>query len=237
VDAFLPVSAAVAETLGLARRGLPFEVLPNVGVESENGRPSEADPELLARLPPDGFVLFLGDATEDKGAPALLEAYSGLEERPPLVFIGRPFALAPLRPAPDVHVLGAWPHAAALEAVARCSMLVSPSLVPETFGLAALEAMAYGRPVIASRIGGLPELVADGETGTLVPPGDVASLRAAIAELAADGSRRDAFGRAGKERAKLYSPARIVPRLENVYRSVVERRAAARSPEAADVGD
>jgi glycosyltransferase involved in cell wall biosynthesis len=236
VDMFLPVSGAVAETLRLERRGLPFEVLPNIAAESENGLPVAADPELVARLPKDGFVLFLGDATDDKGASALLEAHLGLDERSPLVFIGRPFALTGRSRPPDVHVLGPWPHDSALEAVARCSMLVSPSLVPETFGLAALEAMARARPVVASRIGGLQELVADGETGTLVPPGDVPSLRAAIAELAADRARREAFGRAGRERAKLYSWTRIVPRLEEVYGALIEgRRAASRNPGATDV--
>ena len=185
---------------------------------------------MLALLPEDGFVLFLGDATEDKGARVLLDAHASLDNAPPLVFVGRAFVLGDRHRPPNVYVLGPWPHASALEAVRRCSMLVSPSLVPETFGMAALEAMSYGRPVIASSIGGLPELVVDGVTGLLVPPGDPNALRAALAELAGDPARRDTLGRAGKTRAELYSASRIVPRLEEVYGSLLASKASRLAP-------
>jgi glycosyltransferase involved in cell wall biosynthesis len=218
VDMYLPVSGAVADALGLARRGLPFEVIPNLIPErSHNGLPG-ADPALLDRLPAGDFLLFLGDASVDKGARVLLDAYTMLEDAPPLVFIGRPLAAAHERSGTNVHVLGIWPHATALEAVRRCSMLVVPSLVRETFGMVALEAMAMGRPVVAARSGGLGELVVDGETGVLVPPGDAPALRDAIAGLLAEPARREALGRAGTERAASYSAPHVVPRVERVYR-------------------
>jgi glycosyltransferase involved in cell wall biosynthesis len=97
-------------------------------------------------------------------------------------------------------------------------MLIVPSLVPETFGMVALEAMTMGRPVVAARLGGLSELVVDGETGMLVPPGHAPALRDAIAALLGDPSRREAMGRAGRERAASYSAREIVPRVERVYR-------------------
>lgn len=217
VDLYLPVSGAVAEALGLERRGLPFEVIPNlIPARSDNGG-RRADEALLSRLPAGDFLLFLGDASADKGTRVLLDAHAMLDAPPPLVFIGRPFALELERGHENVHVLGPWPHAAVLEAVRRSTMLVAPSLVPETFGMAALEAMAMGRPVVAARSGGLGELVVDGETGVLVPPGDARALRDAIAALLSDPSRREAMGRAGSERAALYSAAEIVPRVERVY--------------------
>ncbi|MFN6980081.1 MAG: glycosyltransferase family 4 protein, partial [Gemmobacter sp.] len=74
-----------------------------------------------------------------------------------------------------------------------CDIYVQPSRA-EAFGLGVAEAMAAGRPVIASRAGGLPELVAEGETGLLVPPGDPAALAAAIGRLAGDGGLRAAMG-------------------------------------------
>ena len=76
----------------------------------------------------------------------------------------------------------------------RAEVVVVPSF-GEGFGMVALEAMERGRPVIASDVGGLPEIVADGRTGLLVPPGDVEALARAIAELAGDPARAADDGR------------------------------------------
>lgn len=87
-----------------------------------------------------------------------------------------------------------WPLWAATD------IAVAPSTAPESFGLVAVEAMAMGRAVIASRNGGLAEIVDDGATGRLVAPGDAAGLAQAIRELAADPARRLAMGQAGREK-------------------------------------
>ena len=217
VDMYLPVSQAVAERLQLAARGVPHEVIPNLA------RPSQADhvdvdQSDLGQLPSGDFILFLGDAVEDKGIHVLMQAYAMLDEPPPLVLIGRS------EDVPDsdgVVRLGPLPHAAALEAARRALFLVVPSIVPETFGIAALEAMALGKPVVASRIGGLPELVVDGETGRLVPPGDVRALATALEELVARPATRAAMGEAAKVRAERFTPTEVLPRLERVYGSLI----------------
>jgi glycosyltransferase involved in cell wall biosynthesis len=219
VDMYLPVSRAVADSVGLARRGLPFEVIPNLISERNNGGPA-VDPALLAQLPAGDFLLFLGDGSIDKGARVLLDAYELLEDPPPLVLIGRQLALAHERRRANVHILGTWPHAAALEALRRCSLLIAPSLWTEACPMVALEAMEMGRPLVAARSGGLSELVADGETGILVPPGDAPALRAAIRALLAEPARREAMGRAAAERGRSYSAREIIPRVERVYRSL-----------------
>jgi glycosyltransferase involved in cell wall biosynthesis len=77
-------------------------------------------------------------------------------------------------------------------------MLMPSTMASESFGVAALEAAAHARPVIASRVGGVPEVVIDGQTGLLVPPGDEQALADAILELAADPRRREAMGLAGR---------------------------------------
>ncbi|HUG00082.1 MAG TPA: glycosyltransferase family 4 protein [Ilumatobacter sp.] len=84
-----------------------------------------------------------------------------------------------------------------------CDLMAFPTQpgFGEGFGLAALEAMAAGRPVIASEIDSLPEIVKHGSTGLLVPPGDVAGWTSAIARLAGDYATAEAFGRAGRRRA------------------------------------
>jgi glycosyltransferase involved in cell wall biosynthesis len=87
------------------------------------------------------------------------------------------------------------------EIVQAFDIVAVPSRV-EPFGLSSLEAMAAGRPVVASRVGGIPEVVIDRQTGTLVPPGDASALAAAIAPLLKDPLTRDALGREGRRRAE-----------------------------------
>jgi glycosyltransferase involved in cell wall biosynthesis len=221
VDMYLPVSRTVAERLGLAERGLPFEVIPNLLPVQEEAPATASEQTLLAGLPEPGFILFLGDATHDKGAVVLREAHRMLEQPPPLVFIGRPIDVGGSDRDRGVLVLGPWPHRAALEAVRRCSMVVAPSIVPETFGIGVLEAMRSGKPVVASRLGGLAELVVDHETGRLVPPDDPAALRGAISALLDDRPALESMGCAAAERARLYSADRVAPRVEHVYRSLL----------------
>ena len=79
----------------------------------------------------------------------------------------------------------------------RAAVVVVPSR-REGYGVVAREAMAYGRPVVATRVGGLVDAVEDGVTGLLVPPGDVAALRRALEQLLADGTRRSDLGRAAR---------------------------------------
>jgi len=84
--------------------------------------------------------------------------------------------------------------------MAGCSVGVIPSLGSEAVSRAALEWMSLGRPVVASRVGGLPDLVEDGETGLLVAPGDSAALAEALESLLLDPRKAAAYGRAGRSR-------------------------------------
>ena len=83
----------------------------------------------------------------------------------------------------------------------RAAFTVAPSLLPESFGIVALEAAAAGKPTIASALGGLADVVVDGETGFLVPPGDVEGLRGALERLAGDPALRERMGEAARARA------------------------------------
>ncbi|MGY2066447.1 glycosyltransferase [Blastococcus sp. SYSU DS0619] len=95
----------------------------------------------------------------------------------------------------------------------------------EPFGITPLEAMACGRPVVATAVGGLQDTVADGVTGDLVPPRDPERLGAVLAALLADDDRRAAYGAAGVQRARArYRWARVVADTEIVYRQVLARR-------------
>jgi glycosyltransferase involved in cell wall biosynthesis len=106
----------------------------------------------------------------------------------------------------------------------RAEIVVVPSF-GEGFGMVALEAMERGRAVIASDVGGLPELVAAGETGLVVPAGDPAALAGAIVELARDPARTAALGAAGRERAlSAFSQERCTERTEILYLTGARRR-------------
>lgn len=135
-------------------------------------------------------VLFVGRLAAEKGIGDLAAATVGLE----LVVVGD----GPLRHLVP-ETLGFLPREALSAHYARAAVVVCPSR-REGFGLVCAEAMAHARPVVATAVGGLAELVADGETGFLVPPGDPQALRAAIDRLLGDAELRRRMGRAGRER-------------------------------------
>ena len=91
----------------------------------------------------------------------------------------------------------------------------------EAWGLAALEAMAHGIPVVASRVGGLPEMIEANESGWLVAPGDAGELAAAIERAAADRETLRAMGMRARERAKRFSLEETAERTEAFYRRLL----------------
>jgi glycosyltransferase involved in cell wall biosynthesis len=116
------------------------------------------------------------------------------------------------------------PHDELERLYARAAVVVLPSH-REGLPLCVLEAMAHGRPVVASAVGGIPELVEDGVTGFLVPAGDVRALRAALDRLLADPVLRRRLGREARRRvAQRCSRDRVVAATMDVYAARGERR-------------
>ena len=151
------------------------EIPPQVGEEAE---------------PPE--VLYAGRLSPEKGVLELVEAARGMD----LVVAGD----GPLRPrVPGAR--GFVPHDELQRLYARAAVVVCPSR-REGFGVACLEAMAHARPVVATAVGGLRDMVVDGETGVVVPARDPAALRAALERLLADRALRRRLGGAGRERAR-----------------------------------
>jgi glycosyltransferase involved in cell wall biosynthesis len=149
--------------------------------------PAEVGPEAE---PPE--VLYAGRLSAEKGVLELVEAARGL----PLVVAGD----GPLRfRVPGAR--GFVPHDELQSLYARAAVVACPSR-REGFGVACLEAMAHGRPVVATGVGGLRDLVVDGETGLVVPPRDPAALREALERLLGDPGLRRRLGAAGRERAR-----------------------------------
>jgi colanic acid/amylovoran biosynthesis glycosyltransferase len=137
-------------------------------------------------------VLYAGRLSPEKGVLELVEAARGLN----LIVAGD----GPLRPrVPGAR--GFVPHDELQKLYARAAVVACPSR-REGFGVACLEAMAHARPVVATAVGGLRDLVVEGETGLVVPPRDPQALRAALERLLAEPALRKRLGAAGRERAR-----------------------------------
>jgi phosphatidyl-myo-inositol dimannoside synthase len=202
-----PASAVicVSETLEAAVRttGLEAVVIPNgVRVPEEVGPPAEP-----------AEVLYVGRLSPEKNIDTLLEAVGDLN----LVVAGD----GPLRDWVP-HALGAVPHTEVERLLERASVVVAPC-EREGFGLAAAEAMAFARPVVAAAGGALLDLVTDGETGLLVPPRDASAMREAVERLLGDRELRERLGRAGRESArKRFGWDAVIERTLEVYGRVLD---------------
>jgi len=219
VDMFLPVSQAIAEATQLDKQRVPYHIIPNFIPNTADELPGDADP-ILAQLPGGDYLLFVGDIVPDKGAEVLLQAYAEMGGSVPLVIIGRPVSRFSIGIPPNILVLQNWPHAAVMSAWSRCTIALMPSIVLDACPTVTMEAMAMGRPVIASRIGGIPDIVIDGETGFLVTPGDYRALREATQRLLSDQVLRERMGSAAKQRVVSFQARTVVPRIEQVYQEV-----------------
>jgi len=222
VDRYIAVSAPVARACASLAAGgqRSIDVIPPfLGDDSF----CPADGARPAFVPAAGdYVMFAGALAHHKGVDVLLEAYRGVDPTIPLVLVGLRSEHTPHRFPDGVIVAENVPHSDVLRAWEHCAVAVVPSRWPDPCPLVALEAMAAGRPVVASAVGGLPDLVLDGTSGTLVPPEDVPALRAAILRLLADPGLRARMGQAGRQRAKGYSASAVVPQIERVYQEVID---------------
>jgi glycosyltransferase involved in cell wall biosynthesis len=216
----IAVSDAVRDSLSR------FGVTPKALTVIRNG----VDPQAFApppeRTPDRPFtVLFMGRLTEEKGASVLLSAVEGLDASQNLRF--QVAGDGPLRSRVVEHAgrsqvltyLGQVEDVAS--AYRGADLVVMPSL-SEGLPMTALECMASGLPLIASRVGGLPEVVVDHETGLLIPPGDPSALQAAIITLAADRHRAARMGQAGRRRiAAEFTEERMLQQAVERYQSLL----------------
>jgi glycosyltransferase involved in cell wall biosynthesis/GT2 family glycosyltransferase len=213
--------AMVGERIAPADTALA--IIPNF---LDDGVGEPLDDGVLARLPEEPFILFVGHLRPYKGLDALLAAYRLLEQPPPLVLVGTRGPDTPSEFPDGVTVFTYVPHATVMAMWDRALFGVSPSRAPETGPMVAQEAMSRGRAVIGSRLGGYEDMIEDGETGLLVPPGDVPALAAAMRRLIEGDALREAIGRRARERARSFEPDSALPRFERLYADTVARFAA-----------
>lgn len=196
---------------------MPDKVIPDFREDHLTGPP---DPEILAQLPTGPYLLFVGSFRRIKGDLILLDAYRRLTSPPPLVMIGARSA----DPLPDfppgVVPLFNVPHDTVMAAWDRALLGVFPSVVPEALGNVVHEAMSRGKAVIGTRPGGHEDMIVEGETGLMVPSGDVEGLADAMRELLADPHLRESMGAAGLARSRAFTADEVVPEIEQLYREV-----------------
>ena len=179
-------------------------------------------------LPParDPAILFVGRSFAAKGGRELVEAFRLVRRAVPAATLWIVSQEAPSRLPEGATFHGTLPASALAARYARAALLALPTL-REAFGLAFLEAMAFGLPVVGTAIEAIPEIVVDGETGVLVPPRDPRALAEACTALLLDPGRARRLGEAGRVRAAEQfgwdrSAARMLARLSGAPCAVAQ---------------
>lgn len=225
-DAITVVSAWLRdETQRVLAIDRPIDVIHNFFVPREPTRSREAVREELG-LRDEAMIVHLSNLRPLKRVEHLLEAMARMRTREQcklVVLAGGDFE--PFRPL--VRQLGlegrvlVRENVFGIEDYLQAADLGFFASEAESFCLSILEAMCFGCPSVATRVGGIPEVIEDEKSGLLVPVGDIDALAAGVDRLVEDPGLRLALGRAGRQRAEeLFSAAAIVPRYLNLYRRV-----------------
>ena len=190
-------------------------------------KPNFVDPDPGYAEETDGYALFVGRLTEVKGIETLLAAWDRLPKKPQLKIVGdgplRPMVTAAADKHPEIEFVGPVGRDRVFELMARCSFLIFPSEWNETFGLVAIEAFAKGKPVIASHIGALGEIIENRRTGLHFRPGDPQDLADRVSWAAENPQELHAFGvNARKTYLDKYTAERNYEMLMSIYRAALE---------------
>ncbi|HXZ54507.1 MAG TPA: glycosyltransferase family 4 protein [Burkholderiales bacterium] len=182
------------------------------GVDVGRFKPQGRDPALRAQwnVPADArLAISVGRLVGLKGLRLIVSALPRLPQDVHYLVVGTGPAEPALRAqaaslgvASRVHFAGRIEHGQLSAALSQAEIFVQPSIGEEAFGISVIEAMACGLPVLAARIGGLPEVVTDAETGRLVAPGDSAAWTSALSEALADPGLLRRMGSAARRRAE-----------------------------------
>jgi glycosyltransferase involved in cell wall biosynthesis len=240
----LPVSLAISlhhmfrtwhrhTTLFVSLSAFAREVFIEAGfpAESIRVRPNFLPPPPLGNDTERTGALYVGRLSPEKGIDTLLDAWEALPHIP-LTFLGD----GPSRPAVErfiasnpnhrVFCAGTVDTAGVIDALSRARLLIMPSEWYETFGRTIMEAFSVSTPVIASDLGCMSELITEGTTGILYPPGDVNALRAAVRSLYHETVRLRQMGEAARRfYLQALTPEQAIHNAEAIYEEAVQRRA------------
>ncbi|MGP8071616.1 MAG: glycosyltransferase family 4 protein [Thermoplasmata archaeon] len=181
---------------------------------------------------PGPYLLFVGRLASNKGLLTLVDAFAPLARRHPdatLVLVGTDGGMratveervGALGLTPRVRIVGHVEEESLLADAYRDARLTVLPSEYEAFGLVLLESLAQGTPVVASRVGGIPEFVEEGRAGLLCPPGDVPAFSEAIRRLWEDEALARSLGRFGRDQVvPRYTWDRLVGQLDQLYQEV-----------------
>ncbi len=202
-----------------------IEVIPYFTQIPELSESSDESPKI---------ILITGRLVPEKGIDRMLLAVNKLRSSAPfrVVIDGDGAAMQTLKKKAEkldianrVEFTGWLPPAAHWDLFRKASLVVVPSVWPEPFGLVGIEAMSYGKPVVAFKVGGIPDWLIDGESGFLIEPYNIEMLAEKIDSLLTDAALRQRMGARGREIAKeKFNEKNHVSRLLQIYQSVYESR-------------
>lgn len=216
----VPSAFAKAKMLAYGVAEERLEIVPNF-IDLEGRAP---------RYESEARVVFVGRLSAEKGVDVLMRAMKGVRGLTCAIIGDGPekarlVALAEELKLENVETLGALYGADLDREIARAKAVVIPSRSYETFGLTALEAYAWGKPVIAARIGALPEVVHEAKTGLLFEPGNHEDLAEKLNRLAGEYARAAAMGREGRRIAETeYNPGLHLGRIHKVYKEAISKK-------------
>ena len=216
VDLFLSPSKFLADLVAKYRTDTGrIKVLHN-GIAINEYKPSEAD---------GGYAVYFGRISREKGVETLLQAHQLLSNKFPIKVIGT----GPLRGELEqrysaVEFTGYKTGEELKELIKRASFVVVPSECYENCSMSVLESMALGKPVIGSRIGGIPEQIEDGKTGFLFEMGDADELAEKMIILASDKELREKMGKAARKKLeRKYSLDVHCKKLMEIYEELLSK--------------
>jgi glycosyltransferase involved in cell wall biosynthesis len=221
--------------------GLPLDSFTRIpyGIDTELFRPTPGVLRSRLGLEDARILLFVGRMEERKGVTTLVHAFAAVAQQTPdaVLLLAGPDVVGPPAHASNVRwmceqwealgvssdrylFLGRVPNESLPAVYSSADVMVAPSLF-EAFGIVYLEAMACGCPPVGCRIGGAAEVIDDGETGVLVPPGDAPALAAVLIDLLSSPRRRAALAARGREAVeRQYSVQLMVERTLRFYEEV-----------------
>lgn len=216
IDLYTPVSRAVARGNRLDALGVRWEHVPNFVPDRLTTLPDlPRDPA----LPEGDYLFFAGDLSKDKGLPTLLRAYARLDPatRPALVAVGRRHDGLPEELPDGVTIGEAWAHDRVLSGFQHALAAALPSEWPDPCPTTVLEAMAVGAPLVTTHLGGIADMVVDGESALVSRPGDVADLAAALQRLATEPELRARLRAGARTAVGGFLQSAVAARVEGLY--------------------
>jgi len=219
VDVFTPVSTFVGHANELDEQGVRWQVVPNFVPDALL---SAGDVPRDPLLPAGDYFFYAGDLSDQKGVTTLLAAYERLDPatRPELLAVGRESMDLSALPA-GVRVEHQLAHQQVVSGFRHALAAVLPSKWPDPCPTTVLEAMALGAPLVTTHMGGIADMVADGESALVVPPGDVAATAAALDRIAHDEALGLRLAAQASIEVRRYLQSRVAADFEGIYGSLV----------------